>query len=141
MSPELSAVIAKVKSASLPAFDGIDLTDVNAKGHEPFQETMLHVVSTWGDTESAKVLIAEGAEIDPTGEHRFTPLHEATNQGHKEMIELLVSYGASTRKKSNLGDFFDLAELSNDPKIRTLAKEIKQGEQGSPHKSGQSFRD
>ena len=71
MSPALSKVIEKIQQAGLPDFADVPLDSAKARGREPFRETLLHVVAVWGDAESARVLIDEGADIDVPGEFDF----------------------------------------------------------------------
>lgn len=40
-------------------------------------------------------LIELGANVNCRGEHGYTPLHEAHEQGHGEIIEMLISQGAN----------------------------------------------
>lgn len=72
MSPQLQSVMAKLEGVALPAFDGVVLNRPNMRGR-PFGDTPLHIVSIGGDVESARILIAEGAEIDARGEDALTP--------------------------------------------------------------------
>jgi FOG: Ankyrin repeat len=41
-------------------------------------------------------LLDAGAEVDARGEHGYTPLHEAVEQGHSQAVALLLERGAST---------------------------------------------
>ncbi|MDQ8183856.1 ankyrin repeat domain-containing protein [Pelagicoccus sp. SDUM812005] len=136
MNEPLAKVIEKIRYADLLQFEGVEIDSPNTKGRPPFEETMLHAVAVWGVVDSARILLDEGAEIDPRGEHGYTPLHEATEQGHKDMIDLLLERGASTEIKSETGSFFDIAALSDKEEIRVLAEKLKLGEQGASHNAG-----
>jgi ankyrin repeat protein len=123
MKPELEAVLARIKEADLPVFEGIDVNGVNVRGRS-FGDTPLHIVAIWGDVEAARVLIAAGAMIDARGEDDFTPLHNAVEQGHVAVVELLLSAGANPRLISRAGDAFALAAHDADAgMLATLKKE------------------
>ncbi len=40
-------------------------------------------------------LIKLGANVNCKGEHGYSPLHEASEQGHDEIITMLISHGAN----------------------------------------------
>jgi len=120
MSPALAKVFQKIRDAALPSFMGLELTDPNVRTRG-FGETPLHIVAIWGDVDSANVLLDEGALIDVPGEEGCTALHEATLQGHAEMVRLLLRRGADKKLKSNFGDFYEIAGRSENPEIRKLA--------------------
>lgn len=121
MSPALSKVLNKIREADLPSFAGVELTgpDVRDRG---YGESPLHIVAIWGDVDSARVLIEEGATIDVPGEHGCTALHEAAMQGHVEVVKLLLEEGADPKLKSEYGDFYEIAGRSENPMLRALSK-------------------
>jgi ankyrin repeat protein len=121
MSPQLQSVMAKIEYADLSVFEGIQLNGPNIRGRH-FGDTPLHVVAVWGDDESARVLIAERAEIDARGEHSFTPLHEAVQHSKIEVVKLLLENGADPYLKSDLGDAFDLAEFKSNSELTKLLR-------------------
>jgi ankyrin repeat protein len=110
MSPRLIQVLHKIEDADLVEFSGIALDSVNVRGRN-FGETPLHVVAIWGDLESAKVLIAEGAVLDAQGENGYTPLHEAIEQGHIDIVRLLVEAGARMDLECSFGTPVQLAMI------------------------------
>ena len=61
-----------------------------------FGNTALHIVSSWGDTESIKTLLEAGADINKIGEDGFTALHDAVEQNQIEAVKYLVSKGAKS---------------------------------------------
>ena len=73
-------------------FSGIDVTSPNTRGL--FNNYPLHVAAVWGDCDAIAVLVQAGARLDELGEHEFTPLMEATAQGHFDACKLLVALGA-----------------------------------------------
>ena len=135
MSPALSKVIEEIKRADLPQFADVALDFANARGG-PFGETLLHVVAVWGDIDAARVLIAEGADIDIPGEHGCTPLHEAAIQGHVDVVRLLLSRGADPSLRSEFGDFLDIAARSDSAALRKLAAEMQDGEPNAAPNGG-----
>jgi uncharacterized protein len=76
----------------VPDFTGILVTDANTLGL--FKTRPLHVAAVWGDCAAIELLVQAGASIDERGEHGFTPLMEATAQGHLAACQLLVALGA-----------------------------------------------
>src|SRR4051812_15230983 len=48
-----------------------------------------------GDIEKVRQLLANGVDINLTGEHRRTALHEAVIAGSAPLVELLLSKGAN----------------------------------------------
>ena len=124
MNPELQKVLEKIRAAQLTEFTGVDakLEDPNEKGL--FGTTPLHIVAIWGDVEAAQILLEAGAEIDIAAEEDCTALHEAINQGHFEVVKLLVSRGADLKRKCSFGDAIELANLCENEEIKKFVKEI-----------------
>ncbi|KAK4212166.1 hypothetical protein QBC37DRAFT_389070 [Rhypophila decipiens] len=55
-------------------------------------QTPLHVASTWGHIEIARLLLARpGIDVNALDSRGSTPLHEAAIMGHGETVELLLS--------------------------------------------------
>jgi len=86
----LEEILSRVESVA--DFSGISVTDANTKGL--FKNRPLHVVAVWGDCEAIEILVRAGAKVDERGEHGFTPLMEATAQGHLAACKILVELGA-----------------------------------------------
>src|SRR5450432_3491612 len=103
MTEDLTTVLARLRVAELPTFEGVVIDGPNVRGRS-FGDTPLHIVAIWGDLEAARVLIEAGAEVDARGEHRFTPLHEAVSQGKIEVADFLLKHGANPRLESDMGD-------------------------------------
>ena len=120
MSPALAKVLEKIREAELPSFAGVELSGADVRDGG-FGVSPLHVVAVWGDVNSARVLIEEGATIDVPGEHACTPLHEAALQGHVDVVKLLLSKGADPKRLSDFGDFFAIAARSDNPALRSFA--------------------
>ena len=59
---------------------------------------------TDGNVEAVKQHLADGADVNVKDEAReFTPLHFATQNGQKEIVELLIADGAYVNAKMNNG--------------------------------------
>jgi uncharacterized protein len=77
-------VLKRYKDEELPAFSGIDLTDVNQVGL--FGERPLDVAS-----------------VNATGELGNTALHEAVGQGRVSAVKLLLQFGARRGVRNDAG--------------------------------------
>jgi ankyrin repeat protein len=53
--------------------------------------------------ETAKYLVAHGADVNAVGQFGWTALHSASYQGLNDVIEFLISKGAKTEVKDELG--------------------------------------
>jgi len=90
MDSRVREVLNKV--ASTVEFVGVKFGNVNATN--AFGDNALHTVCSWGDVESATMLIDAGIDIDQFGDRGYTPLHAACVAGHFAVVELLVRKGA-----------------------------------------------
>jgi ankyrin repeat protein len=94
-------VLERYKNEDLPAFAGLELTDVNQVGL--FGERPLGVAACRGSLEELYALLDGGADIDALGELGHTALHEATAQGHFDAVKVLLEFGARKDIRSELG--------------------------------------
>ena len=70
---------------------------------EPSSELLQQSV-TDGNVEAVKQHLADGADVNVKDEARgLTPLHFATQNGQKEIVELLIADGAYVNAKMNNG--------------------------------------
>ncbi len=60
--------------------------------------TALVLAGREGDLESAKLLIAAGADVNQTTEYGWTPLLTATNNRHYKLAEYLIEHGGDVNK-------------------------------------------
>jgi len=71
--------------------------DVNAKMNTKVgeNETPLHTAAVWGRTEIATCLLEHGADVNSrqSDEQQSMPIHSACEEGHTEVIKLLVNFG------------------------------------------------
>ncbi len=90
MTPEVKKILERVKQTA--DFINVEFNDINDTNE--LGDNALHCIAIWGDCEAAKVLIEAGIKINKQGEHGYTPLHEACDFGHKELVALLLKYHA-----------------------------------------------
>jgi len=53
--------------------------------------------------EDIVALVEGGADVNAAGDLGSTPLHEAVEQGHLEVVKFLLEHGASPTVKNELG--------------------------------------
>lgn len=61
----------------------------------------LHEVSALGDLEQVKLLISKGAKVNSRERAMWTPLHRATLNGHKQVVQFLLSVGADVEARNS----------------------------------------
>lgn len=93
LNEKLKAVISKYKRH--PEFLGITILGPNHPG--AVDDTLLHVASRTGDTESIEVLINSGAKVDSIGDLGNTPLHQAAMRGQLDSVKMLLQNGANSK--------------------------------------------
>lgn len=112
-------VLRRYKDDDLPAFAGIELTNVNQVGL--FGERPLDIAATRGNLDEIYALVDGGADINAAGELGNTPLHEATSQGHYDAIRVLLLLGARTDIRNEWGQTaLDIASLRKREKLVDL---------------------
>jgi len=122
---EIESLFQKIES--VPDFMGHKIDSVMYQNG--YGDTPLHIVSSWGDCDSIKILLKSGADINAQGETGFTPLHCACEQNQPKAIELLVSFGAKIKKDGNGLSPKELAEsLNNIEPLVFLSKTFNQCE-------------
>jgi len=114
-------VLRRYKDEDLPAFCGVELTDVNQKGS--FDERPLDVAAVRGDLEELYALLDGGAEVDGLGELGNTALHEAAGQGHFDVVAVLLEFGARKDIRNEFGDTpLDIAVMHGRQDLIDLLK-------------------
>ncbi|MGC4033042.1 MAG: ankyrin repeat domain-containing protein [Tepidisphaeraceae bacterium] len=115
----------------LPLFADFDASDINAVNSEG--ENALHVAIHQGNTEIARMLIAEGINVDQPGDLGHTPLHDACNRGNMEIVRLLLESGADVFARDEGETPFSLARLmGHDDICDLLAVEMKKRQEKDP---------
>lgn len=94
-------VLKRYKDEDLPAFSGIDLSDVNQAGI--FGEMPIHVAASRGRADEINALLEGGADVNASGELGNTPLHEAVMQNRIEAAKLLLERGADPHRTNEFG--------------------------------------
>lgn len=108
----------------LTEYLGIELTDVNQKSN--FGDYPIHIASVRGDMNEMKILLDNGANINAIGEHGYTALHNAVEQGHIKMVEFLLNQGIDTTIKNiNHLTAKELAQITDNQDIYKMLDEFK----------------
>ncbi len=90
MSCELEDVFAQCEKTA--SWYGIKISRVNQRN--PFGDTPLHTVCSWGEVSLAKVLLDAGADVNALGDHGCTPLFNAVIGRNPELVKALLASGA-----------------------------------------------
>lgn len=80
---------------------------VNAAG--PYGETGLYYAAQYGQAETAKTLVARGADLNKSHDDGGTPLIVACFKGHLTIVRILVEAGASIEQACNHARSYDPA--------------------------------
>jgi ankyrin repeat protein len=103
----------------LPEYSEVELEDVNQVSL--FGDRPINIAATRGAIDEMATLIANGAHINNSGEHGYTPLHNAVEQGHVLAVEWLLKHGAdSSLQNANGLNPLDLAKALDENDIITL---------------------
>jgi hypothetical protein len=130
MSPKVQQYIQGLRD-DLPGFDSVDVSNINAMNSEG--ENALHIAIHRGDTEMAKLLIAEGIDIHQPGDLGHTPLHDACTFGNIEVVRVLVERGADLFALTEGNPPFTLARFGkHDDICDYLAVEMKKRQAQDP---------
>jgi uncharacterized protein len=77
---------------------------VHQVSHNPMRNQPLHAcLALSQDLDTARLLIANGADVNATQAGGFTPLHQAAAAGARELVILLLEAGADPRKLCDQG--------------------------------------
>ncbi|ODN05135.1 Tonsoku-like protein [Orchesella cincta] len=81
------------------------------KGKKPIQvrsneagESQLHLAAKKGDLKAVRRLIRQNHPVNVTDNAKWTPLHEASNYGHAEVVEELLKHGADVNAAGGVND-------------------------------------
>lgn len=78
------------------------LQDVNARACE--DETALHLAAANGHHDSVRILLKQGAEVDPEDENGCTPLMFAALKNHAHCVNELLGHGADFARNNVEGE-------------------------------------
>jgi len=108
MSDELGDVLKRC--AVTGAWYGQELTDVKSKNL--VDDTPLHTMCSFGELESARILIEAGADVNAKGDFGYTPLFQAVIGENPKLIELLINSGADrTLRNDHNWTVLDYAQI------------------------------
>ncbi|WP_443192293.1 ankyrin repeat domain-containing protein [Pseudomonas indica] len=79
--------------STLPEYSGIECVD--AESRSLLGDSPIHIAATRGNVNEIEILLKCGANINSKGEHGYTALHDAIEQGHKEAAIYLLKHGAN----------------------------------------------
>ena len=93
--------------------------DVHARGQE--DQTALHLASSYGHHDVARILISHGANVDAVDENSYTPLMFAAMGNHPHTVnELLVHKANFTLTNINGDSALKLAITEKAPLAQTV---------------------
>lgn len=101
--------------SSLPEYS--DMENIGVFTRSLFGDFPINIAATRGILEEVKELTLAGADVNASGEHGYTPLHNATEQGHVEIVRYLLSEGADYLKKNDEG-------ITSSELARLLEKDV-----------------
>ncbi|HEU4328340.1 MAG TPA: ankyrin repeat domain-containing protein [Roseiflexaceae bacterium] len=91
---------------------------VGAVSRNGMQVMPLHAAVAARDLESARLLLAHGADARATQADGFTPLHGAAQNGQLELVELLLDHGADPAARTAGGQTpLDLAQAQGHGEV------------------------
>jgi uncharacterized protein len=74
--------------------------DVSLAAKNPTGVTPLHAAAARGDVESARALLARGADPNARQQSGYVALHSAAQNGRRDLAELLLAHGAEREARS-----------------------------------------
>lgn len=66
------------------------------------KNTLLHIYTNQGNIQKVQELLQKGENPNTIGKGNYTPLEIASYKGFKEIVQLLLEYGANLHKESAL---------------------------------------
>lgn len=103
----------------LPEYCGLDIKNVDQRSL--FGDFPLNIAASRGSISELQLLARNGALVNRPGEHGYTPLHNATEQGHLHAVIWLLSNGAERLIKNDFGETpLDLAKLLKEAEIHKV---------------------
>ncbi|WP_431262941.1 ankyrin repeat domain-containing protein [Roseateles chitinivorans] len=104
---------------TLPEYLGLDLKGIEQVSH--FGDRPIHVAATRGAIAELSILAAAGANLDAAGEHGYTALHCAVEQGAMDAVLWLLSHGADPSQRNMHEDSpQELARLLDEDDIANV---------------------
>jgi ankyrin repeat protein len=103
--------------------------DVNSTDGSTTDETAMHWAASFGHTETVRLLIEQGADVNVRNKQGATPLHEAAHSGHEATFELLLKSGADSGFVGEAGystgkTAVDTAAAASAPRLKHLIETV-----------------
>lgn len=117
---EVSRLLAEY--SSLPEFSGLECA--SADSLSLFGDRPVHIAASRGDIDEIRLILGAGADINCKGEHGYTALHNAVEQGHIAAVEYLLTNGADPDPVNDDGvSAAQLAKLLDESEILHLLEQ------------------
>ena len=98
----------------------------DANRSNPNGEWPIHLAASRGFTKIVRLLLRNGANVDPRNSGGLTPLNQSARNGHEGTVELLVDRGASLENRSN-GKFTPLQEACDTKQEGVITILLEEG--------------
>lgn len=102
MSGPLETLLASISDVLFPEALGEAKVDIHSRSIDG--DGALHVMIWRRDSEGARLLLENGADVNAVGDMGETPLHVAISRNDPVLIGLLLSYGARIDIRSEFGE-------------------------------------
>ncbi len=97
--------------------------DVNVRAQSKFKNTPLQTALLSGQYATTKLLLDHGADVLVRQAEGFAPLHEAAQQGRRDLVTLLLERGAETASRADDGTTArDIALKGHHDEVAALLK-------------------
>jgi ankyrin repeat protein len=130
MNERLEDIFAQLRSTA--DFADVDFSDINACCGDG--DNALHAVIRWENLSAARLLIAEGIDVNKAGDLGYTPLHVACMRGNVDMVKLLIDSGADLFAMSEGDSPFATARIAGHDQICDLLSPLMQRAQSQDPK-------
>lgn len=106
--------------SSLPEFSGLECA--SADSLSLLADRPVYIAASRGDINEIRLMLVAGAGINCKGEHGYTALHNAVEQGHIAAVEYLLTNGADPDSVNDDGvSAAQLAKLLDESEILHFA--------------------
>lgn len=104
---------------TIPEYSGLNLVDVNQVSL--FGDRPMNVAATRGSIDEMALLMTHGVRVNDAGEHSYTPLHNAVEQGQLGAVLWLLAQGADAALRNDAGETpATLARVLGEHEIASL---------------------